>query len=133
MCVEQEAVVVSEAPDNETVATLALAAARSGCEPRPIGARGLYAFWRTGGGALVANAARYLEVKYRRINGWRLLRGVALAVRRRSRSRATRSPLGAGPPARPCLFLGRDRPSDTRQPESRQHFLCSLAADGGGA
>jgi HK97 family phage major capsid protein len=30
---------------------------------RPIGQRGFYAYWRVGSGILVANAARYLEVK----------------------------------------------------------------------
>ena len=54
---------MSEAPDDETAATLALAAARSGSSQRPIGARGVYAYWRTGSGVLVANAARCLEVK----------------------------------------------------------------------
>jgi HK97 family phage major capsid protein len=34
-----------------------------GASQRPIGARGVYAYWRTGSGVLVANAARYLEVK----------------------------------------------------------------------
>jgi HK97 family phage major capsid protein len=34
-----------------------------GASQRPVGARGVYAYWRTGGGVLVANAARYLEVK----------------------------------------------------------------------
>jgi predicted phage gp36 major capsid-like protein len=54
---------VSEASDDETVATLALAPHVLGASQRPIGARGVYAFWRTGSGVLVANAARYLEVK----------------------------------------------------------------------
>jgi predicted phage gp36 major capsid-like protein len=54
---------VSEAPDNETAATLALAAHVLGASHRPIGARGVFAWWRTGSGVLVANAARYLEVK----------------------------------------------------------------------
>jgi HK97 family phage major capsid protein len=30
---------------------------------RPIGARGLYVYWRTGGAVVVPNAGRYLEVK----------------------------------------------------------------------
>jgi predicted phage gp36 major capsid-like protein len=34
-----------------------------GASQRPIGARDVYAFWRTGRGVLVPNAARYLEVK----------------------------------------------------------------------
>jgi hypothetical protein len=54
--VEQEAAVVSEAADDESVATLALAVARSGGEPTSDRR------WRRVR-VLVANAARYLEVK----------------------------------------------------------------------
>ena len=83
LCIEQEAVVVSEAPDNETAATLALAAVRSGCEPtcdrRSRRVRVLAYRW----GACSSQTRRVTSQSSDTVHGRRLLRGVALAVSRR--------------------------------------------------